>query len=114
MSVFTAPEQMCQPKSMNFVRKMYVGTRIPSVEPHGLARGFSQGRAFSERGFKMRDNKFLKKEDITINDLIKKYGIVAVLWASTIVIISEFLDDYGRCIFYIFFGLFIMWAYVSF
>ena len=27
---------------MNFVRKMYVGTRIPSVEPHGLARGFSQ------------------------------------------------------------------------
>ena len=30
MSVFTAPEQMCQPKSMNFVRKMYVGTRIPS------------------------------------------------------------------------------------
>lgn len=42
MSVFTAPEQMCQPKSMNFVRKMYVGTRIPSVEPHGLARGFSQ------------------------------------------------------------------------
>ena len=45
MSVFTAPEQMCQPKSMNFVRKMYVGTRIPSVEPHGLARGFSQPRA---------------------------------------------------------------------
>lgn len=44
MSVFTAPEQMCQPKSMNFVRKMYVGTRIPSVEPHGLARGFSQYR----------------------------------------------------------------------
>ena len=43
----------------------------------------------------MRHNKFLKKEDITINDLIKKYGIVAVLWASTIVIISEFLDDYG-------------------
>ena len=62
----------------------------------------------------MRHNKFLKKEDITINDLIKKYGIVAVLWASTIVIISEFLDDYGRCIFCIFFGLFIMWAYVSF
>lgn len=62
----------------------------------------------------MRHNKFLKKEDITINDLIKKYGIVAVLWASTIVIISEFLDDYGRCIFHIFFGLFIMWAYVSF
>ena len=56
----------------------------------------------------------LKKEDVTINDLIKKYGIVAVLLASTIVIISEFLDDYGRCIFYIFFGLFIMWAYVSF
>ena len=23
---------------------MYVGTRIPSVEPHGLARGFSQYR----------------------------------------------------------------------
>lgn len=42
MSVSAAPEQMCQPKSMNFVRKMYVGTRIPSVEPHGLARGFSQ------------------------------------------------------------------------
>lgn len=62
----------------------------------------------------MRHNKFLKKEDITINDLIKKYGIVAVLLASTIVIISEFLDDYGRCIFYIFCGLFIMWVYVSF
>lgn len=46
MSVFTAPEQMCQPKSMNFVRKMYVGTRIPSVEPHGLARGFSQDFIF--------------------------------------------------------------------
>ena len=47
----------------------------------------------------MRHNKFLKKEDITINDLIKKYGIVAVLWASTIVIISEFLDDYGSASF---------------
>lgn len=48
----------------------------------------------------MRHNKFLKKEDITINDLIKKYGIIAVLLASTIVIISDFLDDYGMCIFY--------------
>lgn len=39
----------------------------------------------------MRHNKFLKKENITINDLIKKYGIIAVLLASIIVIISEFL-----------------------
>lgn len=61
----------------------------------------------------MRHNKFLKKEDITINDLIKKYGTVAVLLASTIVIISDFLDDYGMCIFYVFFGLLIMWAYIS-
>ena len=61
----------------------------------------------------MRHNNFLKKEDITINDLIKKYGIIAVLLASTIVIISDFLDDYGMCIFYVFFGLLIMWAYIS-
>lgn len=61
----------------------------------------------------MRHNKFLKKEDITINDSIKKYGIIAVLLASTIVIISDFLDDYGMCIFYVFFGLLIMWAYIS-
>ena len=61
----------------------------------------------------MRHNKFLKKEDITINDLIKKYGIIAVLLASTIVIISDFLDDYGMCIFYVFFGFLIMWAYIS-
>lgn len=61
----------------------------------------------------MRHDKFLRKEDITINDLIKKYGIIAVLLASTIVIISEFLDDYGMCIFYVFFGLLIMWAYIS-
>ena len=54
MSVFTAPEQMCQPKSMNFVRKMYVGTRIPSVEPHGLARGFSQEKC-------RRNNRVLSK-----------------------------------------------------
>ena len=57
MSVSAAPEQMCQPKSMNFVRKMYVGTRIPSVEPHGLARGFSQERD-PERFSKLYDGMF--------------------------------------------------------
>lgn len=41
MSVSTAPEQMYQPKSMNFVRKMYVGTRIPPVEPHGFSQDSS-------------------------------------------------------------------------
>ena len=74
MSVFTAPEQMCQPKSMNFVRKMYVGTRIPSVEPHGLARGFSQRIQYSTSS-KMKHSKFLttKKNHCKIKSKQKLY-----------------------------------------
>ena len=79
MSVFTAPEQMCQPKSMNFVRKMYVGTRIPSVEPHGLARGFSQSRRCIVESRKKRKEKiekfFENMSEEELDDLLERNGI---------------------------------------
>lgn len=71
MSVSAAPEQMCQPKSMNFVRKMYVGTRIPSVEPHGLARGFSQGTKENYNNIRERIRKGLEYYGIDVRGKIK-------------------------------------------
>lgn len=50
---------------MNFVRKMYVGTRIPSVEPHGLARGFSQMGKYFEKAQKNIYPDLLIHKDIT-------------------------------------------------
>ena len=70
MSVFTAPEQMCQPKSMNFVRKMYVGTRIPSVEPHGLARGFSQQNNIQKLSDEICQENLKQKEKLPVRYLV--------------------------------------------
>lgn len=70
MSVFTAPEQMCQPKSMNFVRKMYVGTRIPSVETHGLARGFSQQNNIQKLSDEICQENLKQKEKLPVRYLV--------------------------------------------
>lgn len=70
MSVFTAPEQMCQPKSMNFVRKMYVGTRIPSVETHGLARGFSQQNNIQKLSDEICQENLKQKEKLSVRYLV--------------------------------------------
>lgn len=70
MSVFTAPEQMCQPKSMNFVRKMYVGTRTPSVETHGLARGFSQQNNIQKLSDEICQENLKQKEKLPVRYLV--------------------------------------------